>query len=78
MIVGGLSEWFKELVLKTCEGSSPSVGSNPTPSFVEKTKWENGKHCVTLEELLEEIKKVYKEFFIQVLDMCVMKCILCK
>ena len=33
MIAGGLSEWFKELVLKTCEGSSPSVGSNPTPSF---------------------------------------------
>lgn len=58
MIVGGLSEWLKELVLKTCEGSSPSVGSNPTPSFVEKTKWENGKHCVTLEELLEEIKNV--------------------
>ena len=43
--------------MKTGEGLWSSVGSNPTPSFM-KTRWENGKHCVTLEELLEEIRNV--------------------
>ncbi len=30
---GGMSEWFKETVLKTVEGHT-SVGSNPTPSAI--------------------------------------------
>ena len=43
--------------MKTCEGSSPSVGSNPTPSFMV-TVWKNGKYSLTLEELLGEIREV--------------------
>ena len=43
--------------MKTCEGSSPSVGSNPTPSFMV-TVWQNGKYSLTLEKLLEEIREV--------------------
>ena len=31
---GGVSEWIKETVLKTVVGSTPTVGSNPTPSAI--------------------------------------------
>ena len=33
LLFSGLSEWFKELVLKT-SGVKASVGSNPTPTVV--------------------------------------------
>lgn len=36
---GGVAEWLMAAVLKTVEGSSPSVGSNPTPS---SSQWHTG------------------------------------
>ncbi len=50
---GGVSEWFKEPVLKTGDSRKGTVGSNPTPSaikieydvFGEVLKWLKRRPC---------------------------------
>ena len=54
---GRLPEWLKGSDLKSEEGLWSSASSNLAPSFMT-TVWQNGRHSLTLEELLEEIREV--------------------
>ena len=54
---GRVSEWFKELVLKTSVGVNLTVGSNPTPSATTGGKkcsvgqlWDSSRKMVTIDD----------------------------